>query len=281
MNPPIILSPIADRTERDCVPVGSLPEDVVARLHNAESRVMRNRLRKMSAEELYQDASEKAAHAFRSVPPNSTDARLLGNLSDANALATAAASPSCASDFPNRVSIGALLPLANLMGSAGREREAAGQDDLALDRFMHGLKVLQQLRAHRAMTSIPKAAYWLMSRAASAVGRLAAEKQLTLLQMLRDFDSNVELYLPLLGDGDVHAPRAFAAVAQVRHALAASETSDYPERLGAELTHLLGELEPDTSNARTRFRREVDAILAGITAATAETRPPGFRWSAN
>lgn len=226
------------------------------------------------------DAARLARTAFQSVPANSADVSLLRRLSDANAFAAVCASAASLDVFPMRVPVDALLPLANLFSSVGRERQIAGRLNLALARFIRALDLIRVLRGFRQVSEIEKAAYWSMSRAAQVVGELAAGKKISLGSLLDDFDSNMNAYRDLLGAGDYKAPRAIAAIAMVSEAISNSNGSSYTKSLLDELASRSFEIEPMDDGARRRFRAQMSSLVGQLELAD-ENATAGWRWSTN
>ena len=113
----------------------------------------------------------------------------------------------------------ALLWVANLSGSVGRELEAQHSDDEALDRYVLGLRVLMMLKARQPWYPLDKAAYWLMSRAATVVGELAAQRGMQLSHMIDTFNSNMAPFAELAERAQyTHALRLRARSARPRGA---------------------------------------------------------------
>lgn len=262
----------------ECISVGSLPEDVRARLTRAWGRQRRSS-DVGDPDTLGRAAWDEARLAFKRVPANSSDAEVLGRLSDANAAVVAAMSADCGRGFPGRISIDGLLGLVNLFGSVGRELEASGQRELALARYMRSLKLMKTLVGYRRVPEVEKAAYWSMSRAATVVGQLAAEKAMSLHEMLADYDENLKVYDDLLGDeGDPSVPRVFAALGQARWALHNDANPRYGSVLVRELQDLAPVIEPRNRDAAKRFRLQLDALLTEVFE-PGQDDEAGFRWS--
>jgi len=256
--------------------VADLPADVLALLRKARTEVASRRRLGEEAAVIHERALKAVSAKARNLSANSTDLDKLGDLSEANALVVAAASPG---DLTAEVAVDGLLPLANLFGSVGRELEARGEPDAALDRYLRGLRLLVTLRVHRPWYSVSKVSYWLMARLGSIVGRLAAERPIGLRDMLVAFDSNMEPLLGLLGDGDTRAPRAFAALAYARRFLALYSGPSEAESLRHELTTLTSELEPRQGPAKERFDGELQTIFAQLEVNCAPIGHGAFRWA--
>ncbi len=146
-------------------------------------------------------------------------------------------------------------------------------------RYMRSLKIMKTLVGYRRIPEVEKAAYWSMSRAATVVGQLAAERTMSLHEMLADYDVNLKVYDDLLGDeGDPSVTRAFAALGQARWALHHEENPTYGSTLVHELENLASEIEARNPDAAKRFRLQLDALLTEVFEPLDGVEAE-FRWS--
>ncbi len=224
-------------------------------------------------------ALETAREISRKVPSDSRDLDLLARLSDANAFVVASYSASGTEQFPREVPVDALLPLANLYGSLGREHEARTQLDEALEHYIAGLSTLITLHMHRPWFTIDKVTFWLMLRVAGAVGYLAAGKGMSARQTLSVFDNNMERFLPLLGNGDVDVHRGAGLVIYARRKVALGIDRAEISVIREELFQLAGGLTFHGPGSAERFYRDFEAIIGQMDQMQSDSNQPAFRWS--
>lgn len=256
------------------------PRQVCQPVADAAAR-LRKELRFRTIAEMGTEARVKTKKASRAALTAPTDMGVLSQLTDANAerVAVVAAEAGVSDQLPDAVPVEAMVSLANLCGSVARELEADGSDESAVDSYTLALGVLAALVVHRPTYRVDKVAFWLMARAAEAVGRVAAERRLSLVEMLSLYDANMNEFRDLLGEGDSSAPRAFAALVHARRALLDGRDTDYAAGVIAEIEVAESELRPRRGNAQQRFDREMRALIREA-AAVLEKRPRGkFDWS--
>lgn len=252
-----------------------LPSDVLKLLMQAKRSVDARLRFGENPAAVYETAREFVRRASKEVPPGWDDREALERLSDANAVVVAAAAASL-ENFPKELSVEALMPLSDLFGSIGREHEASGKHEDALERYVLGLRILITLQAHRPYFRLNKIVFWLSSRVAGVVGHLAAEKAIGPRDTLIIFDKNMEQFVRLFEDVDFEVPRSMCLVAYARHTLQLGR-----ERVQLLREELLSEAErvrPQDQSHKARLTRELDAILAQAAQIMVNAHEPAFRW---
>ncbi len=263
----------------NAVSVGQVLPDALALLEKGKKDVQAALRFAAHPAAIRQHALETVRKISRKVPSDSRDLDLLAQLSDANAVVVATYSASGTEQFPREVPVDALLPLANLYGSLGREHEARTQFDEALERYIAGLGILTTLRMHRPWFTVDKVAFWLMLRTAGSVGYLAAGKGMSARQTLMVFGNNMERFFPLLGGGDVTVHRGACLVAYARRKVALGIDREEIDVLREELSQLAGGLEFYWPDSAARFYRDFEAIIGQMDQLQSDSNLPAFSWS--
>ena len=264
----------------EIIAIGELPRDLAALLENAKEAVVTKKRLDGDPEAVLTYAQRKAKQASQLLTPGSRDSDALRKLSDANAFVVAAASAPEIERFPQELPVKGLIPLANLYGSLGREHEARERLEDALQRYLSGLYTLTTYRVYRPWNEVVgKITFWLMLRAATVVGVLAAHKGLKILDALKVLGTNMEPFMPLLGDeGDFQVPRSACALAYARQRLSQMSWDADVAGLKEEINAVALEVEPMAPLSKVRFSNDLQSVLAQIDLRLRNTRPV-FHWS--
>ncbi len=256
-------------TDSDTLAIGNMTPRARSELLRSQARVAPGHA---SAAE-YKRAAATASDASNRRP---SDLNLIESLIMSNADYAAAASIDVAS-FPDQTTVLGLLAIANLETALGRAADLGGDREAALQHFMSALAMLQRFRAHARMSTLDSAIYGVASRAATVVGELAADRGLTIADLLRRLDENIITpYARLMSTGELSGPRAFAVVALLRRALSVA-----PEYLAArreEMRRLQATLTPVDERAAKRFRMDIAAILREAETALSGEDHVAFKW---
>ena len=264
----------------ELITVGELPRDVLALLEKAKDEAISELRFEAEPSLVFSKASRAVRRVSKELSPGSRDIGALRALSDANAAVVAAVCVSSLDSFPHELTVEALVPLTNLYGSIGRELEAGNKYDEALERCLSGLSTLSIYRTYRPWNPVvDKIAFWLILRAATVVGVLAAQKGFHIPDMLDVFDSNMEPFVVLLGDGDFQVPRSASVLSYARQRMTQKTSALEMQRMRDELREIALIVEPRAPAGKSRFSIDLGAILAQIDLRTSNSSRPAFRWS--